>query len=102
MTNDDRGQAAITMLMLAAVVFVALSSATVVLGGQVIDRTRARTAADAAALAGLEGGRRAAASLAQRHGAELVSFVPGPGEHHVTVVVQVGDRTARARATDGP
>ena len=102
MTHADRGQAAIMMLVVAAVVFVALSSATVVLGGDIRDRLRARTAADAAALAGVEGGRRAAAALAARHGAELVSFEPGPGEYDVTVVVRVGDRTAPARATDSP
>jgi hypothetical protein len=80
----------------------AVSSATLVVGGEMIDRIRAQTAADAAALAALRGGRGAAAELAERHGGELVSFERGPGEDRVNVVVQVGDRTARAAATDAP
>ncbi len=64
------------------------------------DAERARNAADAAALAGVIGGRAAAASLAVDHGAVLVSFV----EHGqtVTVTVSYDDATAVARATDGP
>ena len=99
---NDRGQAAMMVMVVAAALFMALSSATLVVGGQLIDRTRAQTAADAAALAALQGGRGAAAVLAERHGGELVSFEPGPGEHRVNVVVQVGERTARAVATDAP
>lgn len=101
-TSNDRGQAAVTVMVVAAVVFMALSSATLVVGGQMIDRTRAQTAADAAALGALQGGRRVAAALAERHGGELVSVERRPGEHRVTVVVRVGDRTAVAAATDAP
>ena len=101
MTND-RGQAAMMVMVVAAALFVALSSATLAVGGQMIDRTRAQTAADAAALAALRGGRGIAAELAERHGGELVSFDRGPGEDRVNVVVRVGDRTARAVATDAP
>ncbi len=80
MSRNDRGQAVVAGRGdLAAVLFVALSSALLVVGGQMIDRTRAQTAADAAALGSLHGGRRAASVLAERHGAELVSLHARPG-----------------------
>ncbi len=101
-TSNDRGQAAVMVVMMATAFFMALTAAMLVVGGQMIDRTRAQTAADAAALAALQGGRGAARALAERHGGELVSFEPGPGEHRVNVVVRVGERTARAAATDAP
>ena len=59
------------------------------MGGHLIDRTRAQTAADAAALGSVVGGRDAAEALADRHGATLVSFRRGPGPGRVTVVVRV-------------
>lgn len=61
------------------------------------DAARARTAADAAALAGAVDGRVAARALAEANGGELVAFVPEP--NGVTVVVRVGRVSARARAT---
>jgi len=64
------------------------------------DAAQARTAADAAALAGVDGGRTAAASLAGANGGGLVSFsVVGDD---VIVTVRVGRATATARATNGP
>lgn len=65
-----------------------------------IDRERARNAADAAALAGVTGGRAAADALAARHGASLVAFV-ADGDT-VTVTVVYDEAAAVARATDGP
>lgn len=95
----DRGQA--VLLMAVVVVFAALVAVgTARAGVVVLDRQRAQTAADAAALAGLDGGRAAAAALAARNGATLVSFVADGNE--VTVVVRRGDTQARARASDGP
>lgn len=98
-SNQDRGQAVV--LLLAAVAMAALSVvATAAFSRRLVDRGRAQTAADAAALAGLRGGRAGAAELAGRNGADLVGF-----EQHgdlVTVVVAVGGERARARATDGP
>jgi len=104
MTNsdDDGGQAAVMVVMIAAALFMALSAAVLVVGGHVIDRTRAQTAADAAALGALQGGREAAAALAARHGAELVTFEKGPGDRTVIVVVRLGDATASAAASDAP
>lgn len=98
----DRGQAAVFVLILATVMFVALSSALVVVGGHLIDRTRAQTAADAAALAAVDGGGDAALALVQRHGASLVSIRYGPAPGQVNVEVRLGTATARAAASDDP
>ena len=95
----DRGQAVV--LMAVVVAFVGLVAvATARAGAVVLDRQRAQTAADAAALAGLHGGRTKAAALAASNGATLVSFVVDGDE--VTVVVRHGQAQARARASDGP
>ncbi|MGD9701493.1 MAG: hypothetical protein AB7Q42_22965 [Acidimicrobiia bacterium] len=68
--------------------------------GTVIDAARARTAADAAALAGaLDLSRLAAASAAHANGGELVSF--GSIGADVIVRVRVGRVVADARATTG-
>ena len=102
MSRRDRGQAAVLVLVLATVLFVSISTALVEVGARVIDRTRAQTAADAAALGAIIGGRDAAETLAQRHGATLVSFVRGPGDGRVSVVVRRGSATADAAASDAP
>jgi predicted MarR family transcription regulator len=97
--NFDRGQAMV--LILAVVVMASLSVVAVGLFGvRLVDRGRARTAADAAALAATVGGRAAAQRLAADNGARLVQFTQ-VGET-VTVVVDVGGERATARATDGP
>ncbi|HUS41270.1 MAG TPA: pilus assembly protein TadG-related protein [Ilumatobacteraceae bacterium] len=101
-STRDRGQAAVLVLILATVLFVALSSALVTVGGRMIDRTRAQTAADAAALAALVGGPEAARTLAQRHGASLLSLTFGPASGQVDVEVRLGTATARAAASDAP
>jgi hypothetical protein len=102
MNGRDRGQAAVFVLALATVLFVAMSAALVELGGRVIDRTRAQTAADAAALGSITGGREAAETLARRHGATLLSFTSGPDGVLVTLVVRLGTATANAVASDAP
>jgi hypothetical protein len=70
------------------------------LGVAVIGEHRAQVAADAAALAGVGGGERAATELAAANGARLVSFERDGAD--VVVVVSRGDSTATARASDGP
>ncbi len=100
-STGDRGQAAVLVLMVATVLFVGLSSAVVAVGGRMVDRTRAQTAADAAALAGSVGGRDAADMMARRHGASVVSFSRGPSGADVTVVVRRGAATAKAAAAAG-
>lgn len=72
------------------------------LGGDVVASARARTAADAAALAGAAEGEGAARSLAEANGALLVDFQAEGSE--VQVRTRVGDAEAQARAaraTDG-
>ena len=68
--------------------------------GDLTDRQQARSAADAAALAGVTGGQAAAASLAAANDAMLGGWHRSGRE--VTVSVRVGDQTVTARATDGP
>ena len=88
------------VVSVAAVLLVAIMVAVAGMGRVAIDRTRAQSAADAAALASLEGGRSGAESIAGRYGAAVVSWSQGPGPHEVTVTVRLGDTTATARATD--
>lgn len=102
MTTRDRGQATLLVLIVATALCVSLATAMVGFGGQLVDRTRAQTAADAAVLASLTGGSSAAHTLAERHGATLVEFSRGPGVGQVRVVVRLGDATATAAATDAP
>lgn len=96
--SSDRGQSA---PLLVAVVAVAglLAVATAQAGVAVIDHQRARTAADAAALAGAVGGRTAAARVAAANGARMVSYVD-EGEV-VLVEVVIGRAVVAARATAG-
>jgi hypothetical protein len=97
-SRSDRGQAAIVLLAVVAVLVVTMSVAVAAMGRTAIDRTRAQTAADAAALAALDGGPAAATALATRHGAVVVALaVTGDV---VTVTVRLGEVTATARATD--
>ncbi len=96
----DRGQAAILLVVVVATLAVVVAAALAELGGHALDRSRAQHAADAAALASLDGGAAAAGELARRNGAVLVSWRRGPGPDEVTVVVRVGDSTATARASN--
>jgi hypothetical protein len=98
----DDGQAAVLVIAVAAVLFVAVVLALGVMGRTAVDRTRAQTAADAAALGSLDGGSSAAVSLAQQHGAFVVRWFRGPGPGQVTVTVRLGDTTATARASNAP
>ncbi len=67
----------------------------------VTDAARARTAADAAALAGAGDGQVAAQEMARANGAELVDYqvLAGVAGIDVIVRVRVGRVTASARAT---
>ena len=99
-SRGDGGQAAIVLVAVVAVLVVTMVVAAAAMGRTAIDRTRAQTAADAAALAALDGGPDAAGALATRHGAVVVALsVTGDV---VTVTVRLGDVTATARATDAP
>lgn len=94
--RDDRGQA-MPLVLIAVVMAVVVTLGLAQLGRSAGDAARARTAADAAALAGVEGGRPAAERLAAQHGGELVAWNRSGPDDGVTVTVTV--RVGRARAT---
>lgn len=74
-------------------------------GEVLVDGNRARTAADAAALAGAAHGRDRAAAVATANGAVIVAWNEvgtAADGRTVTVEVVVGDTSARARATTAP
>lgn len=79
-------------VMLAVVAILALARVGVALD----DSARARTAADAAALAGAVDGRKASAEMASRNGGELIEFVRRGDT--VDVLVGVGGATAKSSA----
>jgi hypothetical protein len=110
------------MLLVVAALAVVVMSVLADAGVTARNRVQAQTAADAAALASLEGGRTAAAAMAAANGAVLVSWARvsagdsagdwgggsvggaggGLGGYVVTVVVRRGDSTATARASNTP
>ena len=93
-TNDD-GQA--VPLLAALVVVAGLGLVGLgVLGQGAVQAARARTAADAAALAGVVDGAAGARRLAAANGATLVRF--GRAGDDVVVTVRVGRAVATARA----
>lgn len=106
--SDDRGAVAVVTVLLAMAITTAILFALVAVASDLVDHQRARSAADAAALAGATGGRTAAAAMASANGAELVGWEEstvasalGTGTE-VVVVVVVGGRRASARATNVP
>jgi outer membrane lipoprotein SlyB len=89
------------VLLLAVVAMAALSLVAVgVFSKRVLDRGRAHTAADAAALAATTGGRAAAERLANSNGGHLILY--RQDGDLVVVVVEVDGQRATAKATDGP
>lgn len=96
--RSDDGQAvplAVAMMAVACVALIAL----VPVGRALHHRAQARTAADAAALAGAAEGEQAAEALAAENGGDLVGFERQGDE--VVVTVQVGGVAAAARARAG-
>jgi hypothetical protein len=96
--EDERGQAvplAAALVAMAAMLVLGIG----VMAHDVGDAGRARSAADAAALAGVEGDRAASASVAGANGGVLVSW--SRVGRDVIVRVRVGAVTASARATGG-
>jgi hypothetical protein len=93
--SGDRGQAVPLVIAIVAVAaFAVLALGRFAVG--TVDAARARTAADAAALAGAADGRAAAASAAADNGGTLQSFVSSGDD--VIVRVRVGRAVAEARA----
>lgn len=94
--QGDRGQAiplVVAVVALAAVALIALGR----FAAGTVDAARARTAADAAALAGAGAGRPAATTVAQANGGTLESFVTVGDD--VVVRVRVGRAVVEARAS---
>jgi len=88
------------VLPLFVVVVLAAAGAIIIvarLGEAATARARARTAADAAALAGAADGRDAAETLAEANGARLLSFEADGDEVEVAVELAGTRATARAR-----
>jgi hypothetical protein len=96
----DRGGAAVLVLVSASTVAAAAAVGIGSLIVDLVDAARARTAADAAALASVRGGRETADELASVHGATLVEWHRDGDD--VVVRVRVGDAMATARATNAP
>ena len=96
--RGDGGQA-MPLAMAAIVVAGLLTIAVGSMAADVVDAARAQTAADAAALASIEGGRTAASSMAIEHGGSMVAW--SQQGTVITVSVRVGDAVAVARATGG-
>lgn len=94
--KDDRGQA-MPWMMLVVLLAMTLVAFAARLAPVVDDAAQARTAADAAALAGAAGGEGAARDLAEANGGRLVSFTRT--WRGVEVVVAVGEVQARAQAS---
>lgn len=94
--RPDRGQVT-PLLALVVVMTVMVAFGLGRLGSVVIDRAEARTAADAAALAGVTGGRAEAERLATANHGVVERFVAVGGDIEVTVRVGWARATARAR-----
>ena len=98
--RSDSGQLA---PLYAVIVLVAGGSMLLLvhLGVLAVHRAQARTAADAAALAGAAEGRGAAEDVVRANGAVLESFVAFGSDVEVRVRVGSTHATARARRDDG-
>ena len=98
--RSDRGQ---LLPMYALIVLVACAATLVLvrLGTVAVHRAHARTAADAAALAGAAEGRAAAEQVAAANGAVLESFDAHDDEVEVRVRVDSSHARARARREGG-
>jgi hypothetical protein len=97
--HTERGQAAplaAAVVALAVVLTIAVGR----LAGDLVDAARARTAADAVALASVIGGRRAGEDLAARHEATVIGWSRYGDD--VLVTVRVRNAVVSARATGGP
>ncbi|MEY2475503.1 MAG: hypothetical protein QOG87_818 [Actinomycetota bacterium] len=100
MQRTQRGQA----LPLLALVIVLGGGAVVLLGrigGAAVERARAVSAADAAALAGAADGSDAAAEAAEANGARVRRYEDIDGDTRVRVSLGDAEATARARRING-
>jgi hypothetical protein len=93
--RDERGQVAPLLALFAVAIGLACFGLGR-FGAGAVSAASARTAADAAALAGAVGGKEAAAGLARENGGRLESFEAAGGD--VRVRVRVGAHVVAARA----
>ena len=96
----DRGSMLVLVVLVGLAITAAVTITLVPVLSALIDRQHAQSAADAAALAGVEGGRAASDAVAAANQGTLVAW--SQTGFDVTVMVQVGDQVASARATDAP
>jgi len=98
-----RGQKGSTVPLLAMLVLAAGGAIVLVgrIGGAAVDRASARTAADAAALAGAAEGRGVAASVAAADGGRIESYRDLGLETEIRVSVGRATAVARARRATG-
>jgi len=98
MSGRERQRGQVTPVLAVAVLVMALAAVGVArVGLAAADRARARTAADAAALAGAADGEDAARDVAERNGAGLVSYREDGSDVVVVVRFDRAEATARAR-----
>jgi hypothetical protein len=98
--HSERGQ----VLPLVALVMVVAGLAVVAIGrigGAAVDRARAQSAADAAALAGAADGKDAARELARANGGRLDGYEEVGDDARVRVEVGDAEAPARAHASGG-
>lgn len=96
----DRGSMLLSVMFVGVALTAAVTLALVPVLDDLVGRQQARSAADAAALAGVVGGRSAATEVAGRNDGALVGWSEQGDE--VLVRVRVGEHVASARATGGP
>ena len=97
--RDDGSTLVLTVLVgVALCAAVTLALVPFLIG--LVERQQAQSAADAAALAGVSGGRPASVATAAANDATVVGWARDG--RAVTVTVSVGAHRATARATDGP
>ena len=94
-TKDESAQAVPLVALLIVIAAITLITIGEV-GRLLVDRGRARAAADASALAAVHGGRAEAESIARANHAELVDYREGSGWVEVRVRVNRARAVARA------
>jgi len=97
--RSDHGQA-VLLVVAVVVVLATIAAGTARFGVRLVAHEQVQIIADAAALAALQGGRGAAASVAAANGGALVAL-EGDADT-ATVVVRLGDLQATARASRAP
>jgi hypothetical protein len=98
---EDRGQAVPAVALVVVVLVIAMLGVARI-GGAAAARARARTAADASALAAVVDDDAAAWSVAERNGATLLRLTRSDGAVEVVVEVDGTRAVARARRETGP